>query len=77
MSQLGPDVVREAHGWHTQCSACGYGATGWAWLPARHGKPVIGTSSMSCPGCGRVFTHSRNVAFGEASLPLNAPEPTT
>lgn len=55
-------VVREIHGWHTECSSCGYGSGGWRASPALQGLPILNTSSRTCPGCGATFTHTATVA---------------
>lgn len=73
-------VVREIHGYHTQCGTrvlggfkdgCGYGAGGWAASPAREGKMPLFTSSEVCHGCGRRFTHTQNVYADIEPVPIN------
>lgn len=48
-------ALRAVHGWHTECSACGYGGGGWTASPALEGKPIITPTSEECPGCGARF----------------------
>jgi hypothetical protein len=63
-------VVREIHGWHTECGSCRYGAGGWVSSPALEGKTPLSTDSPKCFGCGKTFTHELNVYKDMEPRPL-------